>query len=865
MSQAPWAAVYSGEAAPEPAGRRLVESLADRAAPGHPPIQWIGVPATKVVQARGARDDLLAELARLRPERVLTVDPLALMALRGDAKKPAIMSERGRLQWLPYGDDPGDVALLLPTITPSMVRADQEYFRDLARDVIKWSTQDAPVETEWPDYHLPETADGLEEALKRLEPHAVVTLDVETTGFDPRTDELVCIGLGTATGPSIVVRLERDHRGTGQESPLLAEEERVKDLLWEALWPDPLRRVVLHNGKFDLQFLAQWWGALPGEDDARLGDTMLLSFLLDERPVRSKYRAHGLKDLSRYRFDVPDYGLDHALFQARYLGRPLDPEKPDEVPEPPDDEAWDDYWAYQAMDTRMTALLWDELVREAAAESKGLLRCHDNLMAPGTLAFAETELNGIPMDRAFLEAEAHRVGRRMDRREAVLRSALGNPEFKPGSAKQVVAVLRSFPVLPPRTENLALMERTSAHGQANDRTSNIATSTYVKYKWLPHGEGEPVDPTEPVVWPLVWKGPKQGYSAQSTSVAEMRLLLNEFLLRGRKRQARILDMILKWRLDQKYLKTYVLGLLNGLDDKDRIHASFNLGGATTGRLSSSGPNMHAVPKRGAGSILNTRRAFRAEPGWTFLEADYSQLELRVSAMLSADPAMVDSYRAGTDLHMLVAQMMFQRPAEQIDYQQRYMAKAVDFGILYGRSAKAISTSEAMYYLVHELGGEAWTQAEAQLFIDRFLDGFPALRDWMKDQGERALRERIIDTPFGRRRRLYAVRKDTRTISAIRRQGVNTPIQSVASDICLSAVIRLWRSLDPAEARLLSMVHDSILLEVRQDAVDRLAPEVRRLMETTPDELRGSPVPFSVDVKVGPTLHDSDMHDWEAPE
>lgn len=859
MTRGPWVAVYSGESAPEPAGRHLVESLAGRAAPGHPSIQWMGVPATKVVQARKAHDDLMEGLARLGPERVLAVDPLALMALRGDHSKPAIMSERGRLQWLDLPN--GSRALLLPTINPSMVRADQEYIRDLGRDVIKWATQDEPVNVDWPDYLLPSTVEGLEAALGALEPYAVVTLDIETTGFDPRTDELVCIGLGTKDGPTVVVRLERDHRGTGRGSPLLEHEERVKDLLWDALWPDPLRRVVLHNGKFDLQFLAQWWGALPGEEGARLGDTMLLSFLLDERPVRSRYRAHGLKDLSRYRFDVEDYGLDHGLFQARYLGTPLDPEKPEDIPEPLDDQAWEDYWAYQAMDTRMTALLWDELVGEAAEESKGLLRAHDRLLAPGTLAFAEVELNGIPMDRAYLEAERHRVQRRMDRRQAVLRAALGDPDFKPGSAKQIVAVLRSFPVLPPRTENLELMKRTSAHGQKNDITSNLATSTYVKYKWLPHGEGEPIPSEEPVVWPLVWKGPRQGYSAQSTSVAEMRLLLNEFLLRGKKREARIMDMILKWRLDQKYLKTYVEGLLAGLDARDRVHASFNLGGATTGRLSSSNPNMHAVPKRGAGSILNTRRAFRAEPGWAFLEADYSQLELRVSAMLSGDEAMVENYRAGTDLHLLVASMMFQRAPDRIDYQQRYMAKAVDFGILYGRSAKAISTSEAMYYLVHELGGEAWTQAQAQTFIDRFLDGFPALRDWMRDQGERALSERVVETPFGRRRRLYAPRSDSRTISSLRRQGVNTPIQSVASDICLSAVIRLWRALDPAEARILSMVHDSILLEVREDAVDRLAPEVKRLMETPPDELRDTPVPFEVDVKVGPTLHDSDMHDW----
>ena len=841
MAQRPWAVVFEGHGPLAVGSRRLVERLVSSAGADPARLVYVAMPVHlgqkagsdcsvcgqktrgATTEARQYADRLRAEIDALDPERVLTLGPLALLAVRGDAKKPVVSRERGRLQRA------GD-RLLLPTMTPAQVFGDPEYIRDFGADVLKWASQDEPVDFPYPDFELAVTLGGLREALRPYRDTAVLSLDIETTGFDPRTDELLCVGLGSVDGHYVVVSHEL----------LVEQRDAVLDLLWETLWPDPLMRVVLHNGKFDLQFLTLLWGAMPDEDGARLGDTMLLSFLLDERPARSKYRAHGLKDLARTRYDVPDYGFDHDDFQARYAAGELA------------EEDWEDFYAYQAMDAKVTAHLWRDLVGEAREEDRGLLRAHDDLMAPATLAFADVELNGLPVDREFLLAEKGRLERRLARREAALRGTLKDPGFRPGSPKQVAAVIRSFPVLPPREDQ-------------GTKINNTTSSTYVKYRWLPRGEGEPINPMEPVHWPRVWKGARQGFVDDSTSVGEIRLLLNEFLLRGKKREARVMDMILKWRLDQKYLRTYVDGLLEGLDDQDRVHASFNLAGAVTGRLSSSRPNMHAVPKRGAGFILNTRKMFRAEPGWAFLEADYSQLELRVAALLSGDALMQEVYREGRDLHLEVASKMFHRPPEAIDYQQRYMAKAVDFGIVYGRSALAISQSEAMYYLVHELGGTAWTEEEAQGFIDNFLDGFPDLRDWMRAEAERIERERVVVTPFGRRRRFYTVRQDGKTRASLRRQGVNTPIQSVASDICLSAVIRLWRELDPDDARILSMVHDSILLEVREEALHRVAPEVRRLMETEPEQLRGSPVPFAVDLKVGPTLFDDQMHDYEPEE
>lgn len=792
-------------------------------------------------EARDNRERLMAEIEALDPARVLAMGPFALLALRGDRKKPAIAAERGRLQW--WDDD----RLLMPTIPTLRVFGDNEWFRDLGHDVMKWATQDEPIDFDYPDYYLPQSLGDLRKALRRFDRHTVISLDVETSGLDPRTHELLCIGLAAKDGPTLVIPRE------------LLGSERVKDELWDALWPDPLNRVVLHNGKFDLQFLAEWWGALPGGDDARLGDTMLLNYLLDERPVRSKYRVHGLKDIARTRYDIPDYGLDHDTFQARFRGDP--------GTEPLTEEDWEDFWSYQAMDVKVTAHLWDDLVAEAADEWEGLLRCHDGLLMPATRAFSGIELNGIPIDREFLESEKRRLTRRMDRRvEALRRDPAVPDDFNPGSSSQFAEIIKKFPVLPPPPDAEELYGR--------------GGSSYVKYSWLPKGEGEPkLGDTSPIFWPKLWKkAGKFGASETPTGVGEIRVLLNEFLLRGRKHEARIMDMVLNWRLDQKYLRTYVDGILDGLDAQDRVHSSFNLGGTVTGRLSSSGPNMHAIPKRGGGTILKIRRAFRAEPGWTLLEADYSQLELRVAAMLSGDERMRQAYVNNEDLHVQVASAMFQKPPEEIGYQERFMAKAVDFGILYGRSGKAISGSDEMYYFEHYLGGKPWTEPEADEFIQKFLDGYPQLRDWMRDQSNRVLKTRVVDTAFGRRRRFLLLGGESTSSTGgksrnggyagwatggLKRQAVNSPIQGTASDICLSAVCRLWDALDPSEARLISMVHDSILLEVREDAVDRVAPRVRELMEAAPIDTNG--VPLVADVKVGASLSDNDMHDYQWPE
>jgi DNA polymerase-1 len=326
----------------------------------------------------------------------------------------------------------------------------------------------------------------------------------------------------------------------------------------------------------------------------------------------------------------------------------------------------------------------------------------------------------------------------------------------------------------------------------------------------------------------------------------------------RHRDARLIASIMGYRYDHAQLTHYVTGIQNAVGPDGRVHASFNIGGTVTGRLSASEPNLQAIPKYG--SMTAVRRTFRAPEGWLLLEADYSQLEIRVAALLSGDEELTRIYQEGRDMHAEVAALMFREggAVETVSDEERFMAKAVNFGVLYGRSGWAISKGKEMTHAEEKLGMKRWSPEEAEDYVDSFLEGHPQLKEWIQASHERIMRtdSRYTETPFGRRRRFFVTRTDRGAIGALKRQAVNTPVQSVASDICLDAYARLWANIDPGEARLLSIVHDAILIEVREDRVAEIAAQVKELMEDPPIETKG--VPFKVDIKAGRTLHDDDM-------
>mgnify|MGYP001285162097 FL=1 len=288
--------------------------------------------------------------------------------------------------------------------------------------------------------------------------------------------------------------------------------------------------------------------------------------------------------------------------------------------------------------------------------------------------------------------------------------------------------------------------------------------------------------------------------------------------------------ILEYRGKLKMLRTYVEALLDAADDEGRVHTNFNLHGTVTGRLSSSDPiNLQNIPR-----TEEARNAFIATPGYTLVEADLSQAEVRVLAWYCKDPNLIKALAEGGDLHIRTASIMFRKKPEEVTKDLRQAAKRLSFATIYGQSVEA---------LAKELGVSI---TEAKELQERFFSAFPRAREWIKAQQELALATGVVTTPFRRKRRFEYITRDNK--AEVLRQAVNAPIQSVASDITLSALIRVGHKLgNNQNTRLLITVHDSILLETTEDPI-----EVARWMkqEMVGDVLDNT-VPFDADVKIGP--------------
>jgi DNA polymerase-1 len=294
----------------------------------------------------------------------------------------------------------------------------------------------------------------------------------------------------------------------------------------------------------------------------------------------------------------------------------------------------------------------------------------------------------------------------------------------------------------------------------------------------------------------------------------------------------VVDLLMEYKLKYKLLSTFIIGLLNYSGEEGIIHPHFLLHATVTGRTSSRAPNLQNMPVV-VGSII--RDAFIAPPGKVLLEVDYNQLELRIAAWYSRDAKLQALYKRGGDAHILAAAEMYHVPVGEVTKEQRYAAKHVAFGILYGRGANSLALS-----ILH------CSPKEAQRFINAYFQQFNGLWKWIRKMQRQALRLGYVESSFGRRRRFPAILSEHR--GDIERKAANMPIQSMASDICLTGLIRLEEVLDPDDAEIILTVHDSILLNVSPDKVSYIIKTIKRVLE---EEVPfADETPLTVDFGVG---------------
>jgi DNA polymerase-1 len=314
----------------------------------------------------------------------------------------------------------------------------------------------------------------------------------------------------------------------------------------------------------------------------------------------------------------------------------------------------------------------------------------------------------------------------------------------------------------------------------------------------------------------------------------------------------VVDAILEYRTLSKLKSTYVDALPALVrPDTQRVHTDFNQAATSTGRLSSSNPNLQNIPIRTAFS-RQIRKAFIPEPGWLMVAADYSQIELRILAHLCQEPILVEAYQNNEDIHTVTARLLFEK--ETVTPDERRLAKTINFGVIYGMGAQRFA---------RETGMKA---ADGKVFIERFNQQYPQVFEYLQRMQQEAIAQGYVQTILGRRRyfnftsdRLRKLRNykpeeidldSIRGLSAydagLLRAAANAPIQGSSADIIKIAMVRLHQVLQNYQARLLLQVHDELVFEVPPDEWEELQPQIRSKMESAVQ----LSIPLVVDVRAG---------------
>lgn len=298
----------------------------------------------------------------------------------------------------------------------------------------------------------------------------------------------------------------------------------------------------------------------------------------------------------------------------------------------------------------------------------------------------------------------------------------------------------------------------------------------------------------------------------------------------------IVPLIVEYRTLTKLNSTYVDGLLKLIHPDGRVHSVFKQTETRTGRISSTEPNMQNIPVRKEIG-RNMRKFFVAEDGYTLLDADYSQIELRVLASVCGDKNMQEAFSEGRDIHTSTAAQVFDIPEDFVTPEMRSAAKAVNFGIIYGIGAFSLSKDIGV------------TVAEAKRYIKNYLDNFPKVSEFMDKTVDYGIKNGYVTTLFGRRRYIPELSASNKVLQAFgKRAAMNAPIQGAAADIIKIAMVRVYKKLreEDLDARLILQVHDELIIEAAEKDKDRAEKILKDEMENAVKLA----VPMTVDVNSG---------------
>ena len=325
-------------------------------------------------------------------------------------------------------------------------------------------------------------------------------------------------------------------------------------------------------------------------------------------------------------------------------------------------------------------------------------------------------------------------------------------------------------------------------------------------------------------------GKKGKTGAYATGVDVLEDLATEHELPGR---------VLDWRQLSKLKSTYTDALQDHIHpDTGRVHTSYSIAGASTGRLASTDPNLQNIPIR-TEEGRKIREAFVAETCKTLVALDYSQIELRILAHIADIPTLKQAFADGIDIHALTASQMFDVPLDQMTSEVRRKAKAINFGVIYGISGFGLARNLRI------------PRAEAQAFIDTYFERFPGIRTYMDDTVAFAKEHGFVQTLFGRRIHTPDIGAKGPHAGFAKRAAINAPIQGTAADVIRRAMVRMPEAIAHLPAKMLLQVHDELLFEVEDGAVEALTQVAKQVMERASLPVVNLDVPLIVEAGSGP--------------
>jgi DNA polymerase-1 len=422
-----------------------------------------------------------------------------------------------------------------------------------------------------------------------------------------------------------------------------------------------------------------------------------------------------------------------------------------------DKVAIDDAVKYAAEDADITLRLWQHF--KPQLHRAKVTTVYETLERPLVPVLAEMEMTGIQVDRDTLRAMSNAFAQKLVQLEEEIHEIAGE-KFNVGSPKQLGEILFDRLQIPGGEKG-----KTGAYGTGADILEDITTL-----------EDHPT---------------------------------------GAQLAARILD----WRQIAKLKSTYTDALQEAINpDTGRVHTSYSIAGANTGRLASTDPNLQNIPVR-TEEGRRIREAFVAPKGRVLVSLDYSQIELRILAHIADIPELRRAFEDGIDIHALTASEMFNVPLDQMTSDIRRKAKAINFGVIYGISGFGLARNLRI------------PRAEAQGFIDRYFERFPGIRGYMTDTVKFAQANGYVQTLFGRKINTPEINAKGPGAGFAKRAAINAPIQGTAADVIRRAMIRMPAAIKDLDARMLLQVHDELLFEVSEADADRLIPIAKEVMES----------------------------------